>query len=124
MDEKEYPCYPTLSEQGKLEAQELVENIKSKVRKAVSDAIGDLYVDIPDYIESDSWSNFRNTILAGLCDYRNLQKYRYDFKKIRAAIYEQFKEEITKDIGKDLAEEIEDLKKRLAEAYEANRSMR
>lgn len=106
--------YPKLSEQGKLEAQEFIENLKSKVRKVVSDAIGDLYVDIPDYIESDSWTNYRNTLLSQMCDYRNAWgPYRHDYQKIRQAIYKQFKEEINKDLNKDLLEEVESLKKQI-----------
>lgn len=114
--------YPKLSELGKLEALALVEHFKSKMRIVASAAIDDIYTDIPDYIESDSWTNYRNTLLAGLCDYRNSQKYRYDFQKIRQAIYQQFKEEITKDLNQDLLEEIESLKKSLEYEREMRRS--
>lgn len=109
-EEKPYPLYPELSELGKLEAQELVENIKSKIRKAMEDVMGDFYTGIPDYIESDSWTNYRNTLLRGLTDYSNSGKYRYDFQEIRQAIYKENKEQIDKDLNQDLLEEIERLK--------------
>jgi hypothetical protein len=112
---KESPiCYPELSELGKLEAEQLIENMKSKFRKAFEDVMGDLYIDIPDYIESDSWTNYRNTLLSQICDYRNARgPYRYDYQKIRTAIYEQFKEQINKDLNHDLLAEVESLKKHI-----------
>ena len=107
-------CYPKLTEMGQLEAQELIENFKSKLRKAANEIISGLYTEIPDCIESDSWTNFRNTILADLCDYRNQrEKHGWDFKKIRQSIYEENKEQINKDLNQDLLEEIESLKKQL-----------
>lgn len=118
---KRYPLYPTLSEMGKLESQELIENLKSKIRKVINDALGEIYVDLPDYIESDSWQNYRNTLLAGLCNYQNKEHSRYDFQKIRQAIYEEFKEEINKDLNQDLLEEVADLKKKLEEEREYRR---
>jgi hypothetical protein len=107
-------CYPKLTEMGQLEAQELVENFKSKLRKAAHEIISDLYTEIPDYIESDSWTNFRNTILADLCDYSNQrEKHGRDFKRIRQSIYEENKEQINKDLNQDLLGEIESLRKQL-----------
>lgn len=119
--DKGYPLYPALSEMGKLESQEFIENLKSKIRKVTNDALGEIYVDLPDYIESDSWTNYRNTLLAGLCNYRNKEHSRYDFQKIRQAIYEEFKEEINKDLNQDLLEEVADLKKKLEEEREYRR---
>lgn len=113
--------YPELSGLGKIESVALIESFKSKMRIAANDIISDLYVDIPDYIESDSWTNYRNKLLEGLCDYRNREPYRYDFQKIRQAIYEQFKEEIKKDLNQDLLEEVESLKKQLEREREFNR---
>lgn len=117
---KEEKMYPKLSEIGKIETQAMVEHFKSKMRILANEIISEVYCDIPDYIESDSWANFRNTLLSGLCDYRNKEKYRYDFQKIRQAIYAENKEEISKDLNQDLLEEIESLKKSL----EYERSLR
>jgi hypothetical protein len=119
--EKGYPLYPVLSELGKLESEEFIENLKSKIRTVVNDALGEIYVDLPDYIESDSWTNYRNTLLAGLCNYQNKEHSRYDFQKIRQTIYAEFKEEINKDLNQDLLEEVADLKKRLEEEREYRR---
>jgi len=107
-------CYPELSELGKLEAQELVENFKSRLRTAAGDIIGQLYTELPDYIETDSWTNFRNTILQDLCDYRNNRvKHGWDFKRIRESIYQENKDQINKDLNQDLIEELESLKKQI-----------
>ena len=105
-----YPLYPTLAEAGEGEAQELIDKFKEAITAAADLAIGDLYCDILPWIEGDSWTNFRNKILDGLCDYKNASTYFYDFKKIRKAIFEEYREDIIKDLNQDMVKEIETLK--------------
>ena len=109
----EYPLYPSLAEEGEVEAQELVDRFKEEITKVAEHAIGDLYCDVGTWIESDSWTNFRNKILDGLCDYRNASTYFYDFKKIRKAIFEEYREDIIKDLNQDMVKEIEELESRI-----------
>lgn len=116
-----YPLYPTLSEAGAKEAELIIEKFKDQILKTIERMIGDLYVDIPIYIESDSWTNFRIALLAGFKDYNNRKLgNEYDFAEIRAQIFKDFREEIIKDIAADiveenarLKEEIETLRKKL-----------
>lgn len=114
---KEFPLYPTLSGEAANEAQQLMDAFKTKMLKLCEETLGDLYCDVSCYIESDHWTNYRRELLDGLCNYNNSKvQAAYDFKKIRKAIYEEYKEEIIKDLNADLLEEIEDLKARLREA--------
>ena len=111
---KEYPLFPELSEAGQEEAQKLVDSFKENLKKVADEAIRELYCNVATYIETDSWTNFRNDLLDGFRDYKNRKIHaEYDFKKIRAAIYKEYREEIIKDLNQDMVKEIEDLKKQI-----------
>jgi hypothetical protein len=107
---KEFPLFPELSKEGSDEAQKLIESFKAKITSAAEDAISNLYCDILHDIESDSWSNYRNDMMAGFKDYKNKSHARYDFKAIRAQILKDHREEIIKDLNQDMVEEIASLK--------------
>lgn len=114
----EYPLYPSLSEAGKNAAEAIIEVFRGKLSKAAEEAIAGLYYDLPSFIESDSWTNFRNHLVAGLKNYSNRKiQGEYDFAKIRAAIYEQFREEITADIQADIIKEFQSTRPRGARLY-------
>jgi len=114
MIDKEFPLFPTLSEEAQKEAQELLELFKTRMKKVADEVIGDLYADVVPYIESDSWSNFRNELLAGFQDYSNSKiQGQYDFSKIRQAIYRLHRDEIVADLNQDLVEEVKRLKEEI-----------
>jgi len=111
----EYPLFPELTEAGKQEAVELIESFKTALKKAAGEVISNLYCDVLQYIESDSWTNFRNDLMSGLTSYPNRRiQGEYDFKKIRKQIFEDFKEEIIKDLDQDNLEKIEELEADIA----------
>ena len=102
----EYPLYPELSEEGQKEAVALIEDFKAKLKKAADETIGELYCNVMPYIETDSWTNFRNELMAGFRDYGNRKiQGEYDFKQIRAAIFNDFREEIMAEMPEELREE-------------------
>ena len=110
----QFPLFPELSDQGQKEAVELIEKFKVELQKAANQAIMELYCDIPDFIESDSWGNFRNTIMKGMQNYRNRELgHRYEYDKIRAEIFKQFRDEIIADIQDDVIKENNDLKEQI-----------
>ena len=114
MTENKYPLYPTLSEAGKEEAQNLVDDFIKVLTKAAEEAISRLYTDLTPHIESDSWTNYRNDMMAGFKDYGNrMVQGEHDFKEIRQAIYKEFRKDIIKDLNQDLVKENEDLKRQL-----------
>ncbi len=121
-EKNEFPLYPELPEDGKNQAQNLVNLFKGELIKAAEEAIGTLYCDVAMHIESDSWGNYRNQLMDGLRNYhhRSIQG-EHDFKMIRKAIYEEFREEIIVDLNQDLVEENEGLKNHIAylESYQA-----
>ena len=120
-DEKEYPLYPELTEEGKKEAQELMirfeKTLKESAIKIIEDFSTDFYCNISHEIESDHWINFRQKIVNALCDYKNKSHAKYDFSKIRKSIYHHHKEEIVKDLNQDLLKRIKELESQLGDAY-------
>ena len=120
--DKEFPLFPYLSEEGQKEAQELVDAFKKQMIKAAESALGELYCDVACNIESDSWTNYRNKLMAGFRNYSNRKvQGEYDFKAIRAEIYKEFREEIIIDLNQDLVKENEELKKDLEREREFSR---
>jgi hypothetical protein len=105
-----YPLYPRLSEEGRKEAERVIEWAKKKLKDVCDEALGQIYVDIPSYIESDSWTNFRNDMMDGFKDYKTRMKQgEYDFKLIRQKIYGEFRDEIIKDLDRDNLARIKEL---------------
>lgn len=120
----EYPLYPELSEDAQKEAVKLIESFKENLKKAAEEAIGNLYVDVMPYIESDTWSNFRGQVVDGFRNYNNSKiQAKYDFKQIRQKIYEEYRDEIIEDLNKDLVEENKNLKETIARMEKDRRNM-
>ena len=109
---EQYPLYPTLTEPGAQEAQELIERFRQQLKTAAEFAFTDFYTNILPYIESDSWLNFRSQMLEGFLNYNNRKiQGKYDFEQLRQQIYREFRDEIIKDLDQDNLEEIERLKR-------------
>ena len=107
----EYPLYPELTEQGKEEAQKIMDSFKPRLAKLLDEVMSDLYTDVSYYIDSDHWTNYRNALMDGFKGYNHGKaNHEYDYKELRQAIYKNHKEEIVKDLNQDLIEENEKLK--------------
>lgn len=104
--------YPKLTEKGKEEAALLVKSIVKAVIKELDD--NDFYCNIPCYIQSDSWINFRNSIMDGFNDYANGKANDlYDFKHLREVMLRENYDQIIKDIDQDNLDKIKDLEKHI-----------
>ena len=111
---EEYPLFVNVSDEAVTDAQDLIDSFKAQMKKVAEAAISDLYVDISDWIESDSWTNVRNVMLDALCNYGNRKiQGKYDFAKIRAKIFEDFHDDIINDLNQDLVEANAALKERI-----------
>jgi hypothetical protein len=99
--------YPTLSEAGKEQAQRLIDDFKVAMTKAANEALSSLYTDIVPHIESDA-CNYRNSMIAAFQGYQE-DRHEHDFRKIRAKLLEEHRDEIIKDLNQDLVKKIEEL---------------
>jgi predicted HAD superfamily phosphohydrolase len=110
----EHDIYPELTEQGKKEAELILAKFKDRMKSICDETLGELYMDVVPYIESDSWNNFRNKIKDGMTFYANKPEHLdYDFKDIRERMLVEHRESLVKDINKDLLEENERLQERI-----------
>lgn len=114
-----HPLYPELTEQGKEEAQKIMDSFKPRILSLVEELMDELYCDVSYYIESDHWTNYRNALMDGIRGYGfGKPNHQWDYKEIRQAIYRNHKEEVVKDLNQDLVEENEKLKNELQELRE------
>jgi len=108
---EEYPLYPELTEQGKEEAQKIMDSFRPKLLSLIDEVMGELYCDVSYYVESDHWSNYREALMDGFKGYGGGKpNHQYDYKELRQAIYRNNKEEIVRDLNQDLVLENEQLK--------------
>ncbi|WP_205688931.1 hypothetical protein, partial [Candidatus Macondimonas diazotrophica] len=121
----EYPLYPELTEQGKQEAQKIMDAFKVKVSEIVEEVLDSLYTDVSYHIESDHWSNYRHALLEGFKDYKNGKAdHSIAYAELRMAIYKNNRDEIVQDLNQDLVaendrlrKEVKDLLKRMYEPF-------
>ena len=117
---EEYPLYPELTEQGKEEAQKIMDGFKPKLKRLMDEVMADLYTDVSYYVDSDHWANYRNALMDGLKGYGGGKpNHEYDYKELRQAIYDNHKEEIAKDLNQDLVEENERLKAQIEQLQQS-----
>jgi len=101
---------PELTEQGKQQAQLVMDKFKKDMSNAVKEAMDVFYTDVVIHIESDSWLNYQNAIIHALYSYTAISKEdHYAKAEVRSAIYAGAKEEIDKDLNQDLVEKIKSL---------------
>ncbi len=106
--ETKYPLYPELTEQGKIEAQAIMDSFKPRLKDMMDEVLGELYCDVVQHIESDSWTNFKASIMDAMRQYEMTGESKmmdYELKVIRDAVYNDHKDELIKDLNKDLLEE-------------------
>lgn len=113
-----YPLCPELTEEGKREAQRIMDSFKPVIEKHVTEAVkevmSNLYCDVSFYVESDHWTNYRLTLLDGFMNYkRGKSNHEHDFDELRRAIWKNHKPEMIKDLNQDLVEENKNLRQEL-----------
>jgi hypothetical protein len=110
-------AYPMLSEEGVAEVQRLMDRFKADITEAakniIEDATTDMYCNVADYVDSDSWHNYRRSIIDQLGRYDKQGYSQYDAKELGRQLLRYHKEEIQSDIIKDLQEQLD----REKEAY-------
>ena len=117
--EERYPLYPSLSDKAAEEAQTLLENFKEQLKKAANDALDDIYCNVVNHIESDSWTNFRNAFSEGVADYKHSKLADKGLiERTRRSILKHHRDELINDLNQDLVEEIAELKAKLKQYKE------
>jgi hypothetical protein len=122
---EEYPLYPELTEQGKEEAQKIMDSFKLRLKKLMDEVLGDLYSDVSYYVDSDHWTNYRNALMDGFKGYGGGKpNHEHDYKELRQAIYRNHKNEIVADLNQDLVKENENLKLQIEQLQQSLKEAR
>lgn len=117
-------CDIELGEKGKKEFGEMIAYAKKAVVSAMVNEFDDNCTKWVDWIESDSWSNYRDQLKHALeYDYASiLEQDSYWAKNVRKLILKEHKEELLACLNLDLITQIETLQKDLNYANERHRS--
>ena len=105
-----------LTDEAKQEAEQLLSMFTEKMQGIAEEIIGDVYVKLMPYIDTDTWSNVRNQFIDDLRHYPQLcNHHAYDIKAIRRKMLDEYRDEIVNDIITDLQDENKRLNNRITE---------
>lgn len=107
--------YPTLSEKGEREFDSVIQHAKKRLLKACEESLSELYIELGEYIETDSWTNFRNQFVAAFMRLDENFCGRYDLRKMAFKIAETYPEKLAGLINEENVVKIERLEKWLSE---------
>lgn len=123
MMDKGNGLYPELTEEGKEQAQTAINNVREGMKKAalnvIEQELSDCYTDIAKWVESDSWLNYRNSIIQEIAGYRSLNKS--ESKVIRDRILMENRDSLIKDLNNDLIEKVDQLEKQISYMRDTSR---
>lgn len=92
------------------EGQEFMEKFRARMKDIAQETLGELYVNLMPYLETDTWTNYRETLRVEL-----EHEYKFShFKKewavnFRRAVFVENREEISKLIEQDILKRIKHL---------------
>lgn len=98
------------------EAQSAINKFKLDMKEAMDECLGKLYCDVIPYIETDAWTNYRESLRLDLS-----HEYKYsEFKNkwsvdLRRAIFVENREELSALLNQDLLARIKTLEDRVKE---------
>lgn len=106
------------SETLQKEAQEFVDSFRKKLKDICEETLGELYVNIMPYCETDTWMNYREAMRIELERDYKYSKFKNEWAKdLRRAIFVENREEIIPLLEKDIYERIKQLED-TTQAYE------
>lgn len=98
------------SEKLNKDAQELMDSFRLSMKKIAEETLGELYVNIMPYAETDSWTNYREALRLELEHEYKYSKFKNEWARdFRRAVFVENREEISKLIEKDILERIKHL---------------
>ena len=96
------------------EAQSFIDSFKVKMKAIAEETLGELYSKVMPYIETDTWTNYREALRMELEHEYKYSKFKKDWAtSFRRAVFVENREEISNLIGQDIIKRIkflEDLK--------------
>ena len=103
-----------LNEQGLLEVESVMQYFRDKLHKVASEVLSNLYTDIHDYIETDAWANYRESIRQAMRGDIVKDTLTNEFAKaVRDQIFSEHKDELVSALNQDLVRENSQLAERI-----------
>jgi predicted nucleotidyltransferase len=113
MSEDKKPREPDVKydeEKLQKDAQEFMDKYRVKMKDISDEILGELYVNILPYIETDSWINYREALRIDLEHEYKFKKYKEPWAtNLRRAIFVENRDEVSKLISEDILNRIKHL---------------
>lgn len=113
--------YPKLSEKGQQDFDDIISMAKLRMLDVCKESLGEVYIDICEHIESDSWTNFRNQFVDAFMRLDENFCGVYNLRKMAMKIAETYPEKLAGLINEKNVDEIEMLKKVIEDFHEMKR---
>lgn len=105
-----------LGDEEKQQAEALLQSFAERMKNLANEIIGDAWVELMPYIDTDVWSNVRTQFTSDLISYPEFCKHSArNAKELRKRMLREHREEIVNDTIRDLEEEIVKLLARIEE---------
>lgn len=92
------------------DAQDFMNSFRIKIKDVIDETLGELYVNIMPYVETDSWTNYRESLRTELEHEYKYTKFKNDWAvNFRRAVFVENREEISKLISADILKRIKEL---------------
>lgn len=97
-------------EKLQIEAQNFMDSFKEKLKSIVDETMGEAYVNIMPYCESDTWTNYREALRIELENEYKHSAFKNEWAtNLRRTIFKENQEELSQLISKDLLKRIKEL---------------
>lgn len=97
-------------EKLQIESQEYIDKFRNKMKAIADETLGELYCNIMPYCETDTWTNYRESLRLELEHEYKFSTFKQDWaKNFRRAVFVENREEISKLIEQDILKRIKHL---------------
>lgn len=98
------------SEKVQAEGQAFIDSFRKRMKEIADETIGELYVNCMPYLESDTWTNYREALRIELEHEYKFTNFKTKWAvNFRRAVFVENREEISKFIEQDILKRIKHL---------------
>ena len=92
------------------DSQEFMDKFRSRMKDIADETLGELYVNILPYVDTDSWTNYREALRIDLEHEYKFRKFKEPWAtNLRRAIFVENREELSNLISDDILKRIKHL---------------
>lgn len=92
------------------ESQEIMDGFRKKIKDVIDECLGDLYVNIMPYVETDTWTNYREALRLELEHEYKYSKFKSEWaRNFRRAVFVENRDEMIPLLEKDMYDRLKSL---------------